>query len=202
MVRRRQARAVDRRRVDGPPTAAALARAESAGTRTARPAERSTHRPSVTTVHDSGESRARPNAAPEIASSRVVVRSTSGNYVPLISIGTPAAAYGDDSYLRTNPSRQSAKITIREPLVASITDVKSTFSAAVTTAMLFAAPLTSLAPSAVASSCAGYINVDDHCVASPDHSPGGYHDQDRTNSHSEHKQGSGSWHGGTGHSKK
>lgn len=68
-----------------------------------------------------------------------------------------------------------------------------------TAALLIVAPL-SLSPIALAS-CDGYTNVDNHCVESPDHNPG-THDRDNTNSHSEHKQGSGSWHGGTGKSKK
>lgn len=55
-----------------------------------------------------------------------------------------------------------------------------------------------LAPTVSFSACNGYINVDDNCVRSPDHTPGNYNDGDGTNSHSEHKQGSGSWHGGTG----
>jgi hypothetical protein len=67
-----------------------------------------------------------------------------------------------------------------------------------------AAPIVSAeTPSIVAalSSCDGYTNVDNHCVESPD-SNSGTHDRDYTNSHSEHKQGSGSWHGGTGKSRK
>jgi hypothetical protein len=66
-----------------------------------------------------------------------------------------------------------------------------------TAALLIVAPLS---PTAPLSSCAGYINVDGHCVPSPDQNPG-THDKDNTNSHSEHKQGSGSHHGGTGKSK-
>jgi hypothetical protein len=71
-------------------------------------------------------------------------------------------------------------------------------------AAIGAAPVVSAeTPSIVAplSSCDGYTNVDNHCVESPDHNPG-THDRDDTNSHSEHNQGSGSWHGGTGKSRK
>ena len=75
--------------------------------------------------------------------------------------------------------------------------------AAMTAALLIMAPLTPMSPlshSTALSTC--YYNVDDQCVESPDYSPG-VHDRDGTNSHSEHRQGSGSWHGGTGgHSKK
>jgi hypothetical protein len=75
--------------------------------------------------------------------------------------------------------------------------------AAMTAALQTVAPLSligPLSPKVSVSSCDGYINVDDHCVSSPDHTPGNYHDKDNTNSHSEHRQGSGSWHGGTGKS--
>jgi hypothetical protein len=71
-------------------------------------------------------------------------------------------------------------------------------------AAIGAAPIASAeAPSigAPLSSCGGYVNVDGHCVPSPDQNPG-THDRDGTNSHSEHGQGSGSWHGGTGKSKR
>lgn len=75
--------------------------------------------------------------------------------------------------------------------------------ATVTAALLIMAPLTPMSPqspSTPLSAC--YYNVDDHCVESPDYSPG-VRDKDGTNSHSEHGPGSGSWHGGTGgHSKK
>ncbi|PBA35615.1 MULTISPECIES: DUF3761 domain-containing protein [Mycobacterium avium complex (MAC)] len=50
-------------------------------------------------------------------------------------------------------------------------------------------------------SCGGYINVDGNCVPSPDHTRSSLPDNDGTYSHSQHKQGSGSWHGGTGRSK-
>jgi hypothetical protein len=52
------------------------------------------------------------------------------------------------------------------------------------------------------SSCGSYTNVNGDCVESPDHNPNSLHDGDGTNSHSKHDQGSGSWHGGTGKSKK
>lgn len=50
--------------------------------------------------------------------------------------------------------------------------------------------------------CGGYINVDGDCVPSPDHQRSNLPDGDGTYSHSEHQQGSGSWHGGTGRSRK
>ncbi len=80
--------------------------------------------------------------------------------------------------------------------------VRSVFvcAAIVVGAAIGAAPIASAeTPSIVApiSSCNGYTNVDNHCVESPDSNPG-THDRDNTNSHSEHRQGSGSWHGGTG----
>jgi hypothetical protein len=71
-------------------------------------------------------------------------------------------------------------------------------------AAIGASPIASAeTPSSVASrsSCNGYTNVDYHCVESPDSNPG-THDRDGTNSHSEHGPGSGSWHGGTGKSRK
>ena len=77
------------------------------------------------------------------------------------------------------------------------------FLATMTAALLIAArllPVSPLSPGTPLST--RYYNVDDHCVESPDYSPG-VHDRDGTNSHSEHRQGSGSWHGGTGgHSRK
>ena len=76
--------------------------------------------------------------------------------------------------------------------------------AASTAALLIVAPLSlmdPLSPQAPLSSCGGYVNVDGHCVESPDQNPG-THDRDGTNSHSEHGPGSGSWHGGTGKSGK
>jgi hypothetical protein len=72
-------------------------------------------------------------------------------------------------------------------------------------AAIAAAPIASAEPPLVVaplSSCAGYINVDGDCVPSPDHTRSNLPDRDGTYSHSEHKQGSGSWHGGTGQSKK
>lgn len=70
--------------------------------------------------------------------------------------------------------------------------------AAVAAALLVLAPLSPMGP---LPSCGGYVNVDGNCVPSPDHNPSNLHDGDGTNSHSQHKQGSGSWHGGTGKSK-
>jgi hypothetical protein len=72
-------------------------------------------------------------------------------------------------------------------------------------AAIGAAPIASAeAPSigAPLSSCGGYVNVDGDCVPSPDHNRSNLSDGDGTYSHSEHKQGSGSWHGGTGKSKR
>ncbi|KMV23315.1 DUF3761 domain-containing protein [Mycobacterium heckeshornense] len=67
-----------------------------------------------------------------------------------------------------------------------------------------AAPIASAEPPSVMvprSPCSGYINVDGHCVPSPDHIQSDLPDKDGTYSHSEHKQGSGSHHGGTGRSR-
>jgi hypothetical protein len=77
--------------------------------------------------------------------------------------------------------------------------------AAMTAALAIMAPFSPmdmLSPKATLSSCGGgyYNNTDNDCVESPDQNPG-THDRDNTNSHSEHRQGSGSWHGGTGKSK-
>ncbi|MGE2817958.1 DUF3761 domain-containing protein [Mycobacterium heidelbergense] len=58
-----------------------------------------------------------------------------------------------------------------------------------------------LSPKAPLPTCGGYINVDGNCVPSPDHTRSNLPDGDGTYSHSQHKQGSGSWHGGTGRSK-
>ncbi len=58
-----------------------------------------------------------------------------------------------------------------------------------------------LSPGAPLPSCGGYTNVDGNCVPSPDHTRSNLPDGDGTYSHSQHKQGSGSWHGGTGRSK-
>lgn len=58
-----------------------------------------------------------------------------------------------------------------------------------------------LSPKAPLPSCGGYTNVDGNCVPSPDHTRSNLPDRDGTYSHSQHKQGSGSWHGGTGRSK-
>lgn len=58
-----------------------------------------------------------------------------------------------------------------------------------------------LAPKAPLPSCGGYTNVDGQCVPSPDHTRSNLPDGDGTYSHSQHKQGSGSWHGGTGRSR-
>lgn len=66
--------------------------------------------------------------------------------------------------------------------------------AAAVAALLLMAPIFRV----TASACGGYINVDGHCVPSTGHDPGNYHDRDGTNSHSEHRQGSWSWHGNTG----
>lgn len=52
-------------------------------------------------------------------------------------------------------------------------------------------------PAPVAVAC-GYINVDGNCIPSPDHTRSNLSDGDGTYSHSQHDQGSGSWHGGTG----
>lgn len=58
-----------------------------------------------------------------------------------------------------------------------------------------------LSPQAPLPSCGGYTNIDGQCVPSPDHARSNLPDGDGTYSHSQHKQGSGSWHGGTGRSK-
>lgn len=58
-----------------------------------------------------------------------------------------------------------------------------------------------LSPHAPLPLCGGYTNVDGNCVPSPDHTRSNLPDGDGTYSHSQHKQGSGSWHGGTGRSK-
>jgi hypothetical protein len=71
--------------------------------------------------------------------------------------------------------------------------------AAMTAALLIFAPLSPMGP---LPSCGGYINVDGNCVPSPDHTRSSLPDNDGTYSHSENKQGSGSWHGGTGKSSK
>lgn len=71
-------------------------------------------------------------------------------------------------------------------------------------AAIGAAPIANAEPLLVVaplSSC-GYYNVDGDCVPSPDHTRSNLPDGDGTYSHSEHTQGSGSWHGGTGRSKK
>lgn len=60
-------------------------------------------------------------------------------------------------------------------------------------AVLFVAPLLPVGP---LPTCGGYINVDGNCVPSPDHTRSSLPDNDGTYSHSQHKQGSGSWHGG------
>jgi hypothetical protein len=79
-----------------------------------------------------------------------------------------------------------------------------------TGAILCAAPIASAEPPIVVAplsplgplpSCGGYVNVDGNCVPSPDHTQSNLPDGDGTYSHSQHKQGSGSWHGGTGRSK-
>jgi hypothetical protein len=77
--------------------------------------------------------------------------------------------------------------------------MKPTSAVTAAVALSIMAPLSPMAPLSL---CNGYINVDGHCVASPDYNPG-RSDRDGTNSHSEHGRGSGSWHGGTGggHSK-
>lgn len=61
--------------------------------------------------------------------------------------------------------------------------------------------VTPLSPLGPLKSCGGYVNVDGNCVPSPDHTRSNLPDGDGTYSHSQHKQGSGSWHGGTGRSK-
>jgi hypothetical protein len=71
-------------------------------------------------------------------------------------------------------------------------------------AAIGAAPIASAEPPLIVaplSSCGGYVNVDGDCVPSPDHTRSDLPDRDGTWSHSEHKQGSGSHHGGTGRSK-
>ncbi|APT11919.1 MULTISPECIES: DUF3761 domain-containing protein [Mycobacterium avium complex (MAC)] len=70
--------------------------------------------------------------------------------------------------------------------------------ATMTAALSILAPLSPMDPRP---SCGGYINVDGNCVPSPDHTRSSLPDNDGTYSHSQHKQGSGSWHGGTGRSK-
>jgi len=65
----------------------------------------------------------------------------------------------------------------------------------VVSAIILVGTLLVCAPAA--SACNGYVNVNGNCIPSPDHNPG-THDRDGTNSHSENRQGSGSWHGGTG----
>jgi hypothetical protein len=66
-----------------------------------------------------------------------------------------------------------------------------------TATLLAMAPLAPIAP---LSPC-DYVNVNGHCRPSPDYNQSQLPDKDGTWSHSENKQGSGSHHGGTGHSR-
>jgi hypothetical protein len=90
---------------------------------------------------------------------------------------------------------------IRSVLVGTAILIGAAMGAAATASAephLVVAPLSPTGPLPL---CGGYINVDGNCVPSPDHTRSNLPDRDGTYSHSQHKQGSGSWHGGTGRSK-